>query len=76
MNGHRLSLETRTELKKKRELKRMKDTGNTAIDEPEPEVKSNLATPQDMMNVQNDLGVLQHEIVRMREEEKKWMAHY
>jgi hypothetical protein len=54
----------------------MKDTGNTAIDEPEPEVKSNLATPQDMMNVQNDLGVLQHEIVRMREEEKKWMAHY
>jgi len=28
------------------------------------------------MNLQNDLGVMEHEIVRMQEEEKKWLAHY
>ena len=33
--GHKLELETRTALKKKRELKRMKDTGNIAMEDTE-----------------------------------------
>jgi len=35
-----------------------------------------LATAQQMMNLQNDLGVMEHEIARMQEEEKKWLVHY
>jgi hypothetical protein len=29
-----------------------------------------------MMNVQTELGAMENEISRLREEEKKWMFHY
>lgn len=49
--GHKLELETRTELKKKRELKRMKDTGNIAMDEPESVQQPILPTTEDLLKV-------------------------
>ena len=74
---HKLDLETRTEVKKRTELKRMKDTGNTDIeDEPESAHKPIMTTAQNMMNVQNELGGMSLEITRLREEEQKWMFHF
>jgi hypothetical protein len=62
---HRLDLETRTELKKKRELKRMKDTGNTSIEDEPESVHPIQATAEDMIKVQNDIHERENDIARL-----------
>lgn len=62
----------RTEMQRKRELKRLKDNAIAGI---EDENHDNQPTNEDMVAIQKDLSTMDNELLRMREEEQKWLDH-